>query len=274
MEFTEGRLTWYWSLNYWGGIPLAFADGQRNRQRRSWLDKITKAGEEPDPLQDPFHHTLEFFKEAYDKGWLPENFWLRSWEEDMEANFIAKRAVMILNGPWTWDKMLAADPNVEQLGLPATPPATGQDEWIQFMGPLNLNSGYNIPLGNLDKPEWDQILHAWNWWFSPPTVKTRAEMEGRPVMYYLNEPLELESPQWLGILKEFQRWGLYRDVVIASEQTGDEAVAQYKNEDSGEIYDWNWAEIFGNVAQDKMTIKEALAWFHEQVANDYDLPAY
>ncbi len=93
-------------------------------------------------------------------------------------------------------------------------------------------------------------------------------------MYYLNEPLELESPQWLGILKEFQRWGLYRDVVIASEQTGDEAVAQYKNEDSGEIYDWEWAEIFGNVAQDRLTIKEALAWFHEQVANDYDLPAY
>jgi hypothetical protein len=203
---------------------------------------------------------------------MPEKWWLREWESDMEPNFMAKKSVMTLHGPWLWDKMLASDPSAQMEGIPATPPENEGDPWYQYMGPPELTRGYHIPIGNLDKPEWPQVLHAFNWWHSPEVVKMRAELTGRAVMYNLDEPLELEGPQWLGIIQEFQQGGLYEDIIIDASPTGELAVAKYKKEATGEFYEWQWNNIWAKLMQDEMTVDEALAWFHEQVRNDYDIP--
>ena len=100
----------------------------------------------------------------------------------------------------------------------------------------------------------------------------RAEIAGRGVMYELDEPLELDGPQWNGIVKEFQPGGLYEDVIIDTSPTGQETVAKYKKEGSGEYWDWQWNDVWAKLVQDEMTVDEALAWFHEQVANNYELP--
>jgi ABC-type glycerol-3-phosphate transport system substrate-binding protein len=262
----QGWHNWVWGDNYFGLLPQAYTDGQRDMQRESWLGNID------DPTQDPFRHSFEFYKEAYDKGWIPEEFWLREWETDMESSFIAKKSVMMLHGPWTWDKMMAADPSAQQLGIPATPPENEGDPWVQNMSAMELLRGYRIPIGNLDKPEWPQVLHAFNWLHSPEVVKMRAEIAGRGVMYELDEPLELDGPQWNGIVKEFQPGGLYENVIIDTSPTGAENVAKYKKEGSGEYWDWQWNDVWAKVVQDEMTVDEALAWFHEQVANNYELP--
>jgi len=259
----EAWHSWVYAQNYWGLIPLAYPDGQRDMQRKSWLGEIT------DPAEDPFRHTLNFFKEAYEKGWLPNEFWLREWETDMEAGYIAKKSVMMLHGPWTWDKMLAGDPTAVQEGIPATPPAAGQAEWIQGMGPLRIDAGLHMPIGNLEKPEFEIVMDAWNFWHSPEIVKLRAEMEGRAVLYTTDEPVELEGPQWEGLVKEFQTGGFYDNVKIESGLTGDEAVARYKIEDSGNYWDWQWTELFADVCTGKRSVAEGLAWFHEQVEKDY-----
>ncbi|MEA3335035.1 MAG: ABC transporter substrate-binding protein [Chloroflexota bacterium] len=262
----QGWHNWVWGGNYFGMWPLSHADGQRDRQRDSFLGQIE------DPAEDPFRHSFEWIKEAYQSGWMPEEFWLREWETDMETSFIARKSLMMLHGPWTWDKMLAADPSAQQLGIPSTPPEKEGDPWVQSMGPVNLNRGYRIPIGNMDKPEWSQVLDAFNWWYSPEVVKMQAEIKGVGVLYDLDEPLELEGPQWLGIIKEFQPGGLYEDVIIETSPTGDTAVTKYKVEGSGNFWDWQWNDVWAKVVQDEMTVDEALAWFHEQMANDYDLP--
>jgi len=257
---------WVWAANYWNMMPLAYEDGGRDRQRESWLGKIQ------DPAQDPFRHTFQWFKDAYQAGWMPKEFWLREWETDMEASFIAKKSLLMLHGPWPWDKMMAADPSAKLLGIPSTPPEKEGDPWMQSMGPLNLTAGYRIPIANMDKPEWPQILDAYNWWFSPEVVKMRAEVHGTPLLYKLDEPLELQGPQWLGIIKEFEPGGLYENVVIETSPTGSEAVAKYKKEGAGEFWDWQWNDVWAKVVQDEMSVDDAVKWFHDQVAQDYDLP--
>ena len=256
---------WGWN-NYFTMMPMPYADGQYDIQRESW------AGQIDDPTADPFRYSFEFFAEAYQNGWLPENFWLRDWETDMEASFVAKKSVMLLHGPWIWDKTMAADPSAQLLGIPGTPPENAGDPWMQYMGPPNLVGGYLIPIGNLDKPEWPQILDAYNWWHSPEVIKMRAELEGRAVLYTLDEPLELEGPQWKGVLQELQPGGLYETVVYETSQTGDTAIAKYKNEGAGNWFDWQWNDTWQAVVQNEMTVDEALQWFHEQVSADYNLP--
>ena len=264
----QGWHGWVFAQNLWGLIPLAYPDGQREMQVASWRGEIT------DPAQDPFRHTLNFYKEACEKGWVPDEFWLREWETDMEASYIAKKSVMVLHGPWLWDKMLAADPTAVQEGIPATPPSAeaGQTEWMQGMGPLRIETEFHMPIGNLDKPEYDVVMDAWNFWFSPETIKMRAELEGRAVMYDTDEPVVLEGPQWEGVTQEFEAGGLYENVKIETGLTGDEAMARYKVEDSGNLWEWQWAELYSDICTGAKTVDEGLAWFHEQVAKDYPQP--
>ncbi|GMQ93848.1 MAG: hypothetical protein BMS9Abin12_1328 [Acidimicrobiia bacterium] len=263
----EGWHNWVWGSNIWGMMPLAYTDGQRKPyQQDSFAGKIT------DPAEDPFRYTLQWIKDAYDAGLMPKDFWLREWETDMEASYIAGKSVMMLHGPWTWDKMLAEKPDARQQGIPATPPANAGDPWVQFVSPPAVDSGFKIPIENLDTPQWDLVLKAYNFWNSPEIVKLRAEIQGVTLTYTTDEPLELEGPQYLGIVQEFQPGGFYEDVILASQPQGDDLIAPFKNEDAGAFWDWQWTDIYADVMNDKMTVDEALAWFHEQVANDYSIP--
>ena len=266
----EAFHTWVFGVNLMDTIPLAFADGQRDRQRQCFLGEIPFNGS-----NSPYRHTFEFFKEAHDKGWLPENWWLREWESDMEANYIAKKSVMMLHGPWTWDKMLAADPSAQQLGLPATPPAEGQTQWMQSMGRLAIYEGSCLWQGVQLKPEWDMIQKAFNWWHSPKVVKMRAEVEGRPIVYTTDEPVELEGAQWLGVTKDIgASGGVFEDVSYETGQVGEDAVARYLKEGATGVWDWEsgkLGEVFGDVMQEKITVQEALDWVQKNWEESYDM---
>ncbi|NOX21812.1 MAG: carbohydrate ABC transporter substrate-binding protein [Actinobacteria bacterium] len=257
---------WVWSSNYLGLFPLPYKDGQRDPyQQASW------SGEIEDPSEDPFRYTFQYFKDAYEAGLLPDSFWLRTWD-DMEVSYIAGKSVMMLHGPWVWDKMLSENPDARQLGIPATPPLVEGDPWIQYVASAQLTSGYRIPVENLDLPEWPIILKAFNFWNSPEIVALRAGVNGSAMAYNFDEPLALEGPQYTGILQEFQPGGLYEDLIITSAAPGQDVIAQYKNEDSGNFWDWQWSDTFAGVVQGEMTIDEALEWFHNQVATDYTIP--
>lgn len=190
---------WVWGYNYLSTFPLAFADGQIENQRKPWLGE-TKFND----ADSPFRHSFEFLKEAGDKGWLPKNVSTREWESDMEASFIANKSVMMLHGPWVWDKLLAADASADQSGLPATPPAEGQETWMQYMSRLDVTArnGFTLLEGVQSLPDWEAIKTAFYWMFSPPAVKMFAEVAGRDVLYKLDEPLEITGPQWLGVAKD------------------------------------------------------------------------
>jgi ABC-type glycerol-3-phosphate transport system substrate-binding protein len=190
---------WVWGYNYLPMLPLAFADGQVEQQAACWTGKAKFNA--PD---SPYRHTFEFLKEASDKKWVPDKCWTREWESDMEASFIANKSVMMLHGPWVWDKLLAANPSADQSGLPATPPAEGQETWMQYMSRTDVTArnGFCLVEGVQKKPEWEQVKAAYYWMFSPKAVKMYAEVAGRDVLYKLDEPLDIQGPQWVGVAKE------------------------------------------------------------------------
>jgi ABC-type glycerol-3-phosphate transport system substrate-binding protein len=254
---------------YLDQIPLAFPDGQRDRQRDCFMGKAKFNA--PD---SPYRHTFEFFQEANDKGWIPERAWTRQWEQDMEGLYIGGKSVMMLHGPWVWDKYLAADPNAVQDGMPSTPPAEGQDTWMQFAFAPSINAGWFIRPGNEKTPHWEQTKTAWNWMHSPEAVEMRAQAEGRDVTYKLDTPLDLQGPQYKTVLKEIGTpEGRWPDVVWEESLTGDVVASPYLKKGGKGPFDWesnNNVQYWGDFLSGKMTVQEVLDLVQKNWEESYE----
>jgi ABC-type glycerol-3-phosphate transport system substrate-binding protein len=251
---------------------LAFPEGQQENQNACWSRE--KKFNDPD---SPWRPVYQWLKDSYDKGILPESWWTREWEADMEASYIAKKSVMVFHGPWLWDKDLAADPTAVQLGLPASPPAAGQDQWVQYLAAIDTFRWYALMEGVQDLPEWPQVKKAWAWWHSPDVVKMRAEGIGSPVVYTLDAPLELEgAAQWEGIRKEIDiPGGLYENVKYVDPSNWAETKAgRYAVPGSTNTWDHNGnapAKI-GELMTGKITVQDLLDWAQANFEASYDFP--
>jgi ABC-type glycerol-3-phosphate transport system substrate-binding protein len=267
---------WIFGNNYMDAIPLAFADGQRDRQVEAWLGKAKFNAED-----SPYRHTYEFFVEANDKGWMPPSMWTRQWEGDMEASYIAGKSVMMLHGPWVWDKALAAGSefavNGMQNGIPATPPAEGQTPWMQSALPPNIDNQWFIRTGNEDTPHWEQTQVAWNWFWSPDAVPAKAQAEGRWPLYDLEEPLDLQGPQFQAVLKNIgTEGGTWADAQFEQAPTGNVMSSPYRNKGSKGVWDWEANgnnEVFADVLQGKITVQDALDIAQRNWDESFDIPA-
>ena len=189
----RGWINGFMWLRYMNLVPVAYPDGGRDRQADCWWGRAKFNAED-----SPFRHTLEYTKEMHDKGYTPDAWWNREWETDQEASFNSKKSAMVLHGPWAWDKALASNPGVQLEGFPF-PSMDGEETLVHQAAP-GFVYGFCLYEGSREKPYWDQILTAYNWWFSPPVVRMRAEVEGRLPLYDLDEPLELTGPQFVGFL--------------------------------------------------------------------------
>ena len=248
---------WVFGMNLMDEIALAFTDGNRDRQVEAFMGEAKFNSED-----SPYRHIYEFYKEANDKGWIPESFWTRQWEGDMEASYIAGKSVMMLHGPWVWDKALAAGSTFEQRGIPLTPPAEGNPVWTQGAASPNIDMDFFIRAGNEDTAVWPESQTAWNWFFSPETVEMRAQAEGRAVLYELDEELDLKGPQFKYVLSEIETPdGLWEDTVWEQRVTGVVKAGPYLKKGAKGVWDWaangNNA-VFADVMQGNITIQEAL----------------
>ena len=254
--WNQGWHNWVFGMVYMDLIPLAFADGTRERQADCWMGRAKF--NDPD---SPYRHTYEFFKKANDRGWIPENMWTVQWEEDMEASYIGGRSVMMLHGPWVWDKAIAAGSTFTQEGFPATPPADGQP-WLQGALPPTVDAQYFIRAGVTELPEWPQILTAWNWFFSPKVVEMRAQAEGRVPLYRLDEPLDLQGPQFKYILKDIgYPNGDFPNIVWEEGLTGLVKSGPYQIKGSKGVWEWetnNNNQVFADLLTDRITVQDAL----------------
>ena len=101
-----------------------------------------------------------------------------------------------------------------------------------------------------------------------------AELWGSPVLYDLDEPLDLQGPQWLAIRQGIgQPGGQYEDVQYDTDEFGFNLVAKYQNEDAILWTDWEWpGEVYKPLAQGEITVQEALDWFQKQIDLNYTIP--
>lgn len=262
---TEG-VDWFWNqawhnwifgLNYTDCIPLAWADGTRQRCADCFLGKAKFNAED-----SPYRHFYEFFLKAKERGWIADNMPSRLWEGDMEASYIAGKSVMMLHGPWVWDKALAAGATFRQEGLPATPPADGQEVWLQSALPPNIDNQWWMRAGEQDLPIWPQILTAWNWFWSPKAVAMRSQAEGRWPLYNLDEPLDLKGPQFQAVLKHIENPdGPWPQTKWEQGWTGNVLASPYRKKGSKGVWDWesNGNDVvFLDLFAGKITVKEAL----------------
>jgi ABC-type glycerol-3-phosphate transport system substrate-binding protein len=273
--WNQGWHNWVFGVNYDDMIPLAFADGGRERQRDVYLGRAKF--NDPD---SPYRHFYEFFKEANDKGWIPESMWTRQWEGDMEASYIAGKSVMMLHGPWVWDKALAAGSefavNGHQNGFPMTPPAEGQDPWLQGALPPSIDAGYFIRAGNQDTDYWDATMTAWNWLFSPETIPMRAQAEGRSPLYKTDEPVDIQGPQYQAILKDIDNPdGAFPQVKWEQSQTGAIVAGPYLKKGAKGV--WDWAsngnnQVMADVLTGKISVQDALDIAQRNWEESYDIP--
>jgi ABC-type glycerol-3-phosphate transport system substrate-binding protein len=244
---SSGEVEWFWNQawhNWVFGIPypdhmtLPFKDGSRAALADCWLGK-TKFNA-PD---SPYRHYFEFWLKAKDRGWVADNMPSRLWEGDMEASYIGGKSVMMLHGPWVWDKALAAGSPFaladHQDGLPPTPPADGQEVWLQAALPPNIDNQWWMREGEQQLPIWPQIVTAWNWFWSPPVIPMKSQAEGRVPLYKLDEPFDLQGPQYLKVLKHIGHpEGPWPNTKFEQGWTGVVLSSPYRKKGSKGVFDW------------------------------------
>jgi ABC-type glycerol-3-phosphate transport system substrate-binding protein len=247
----HNKMIWWYYINY---IPLIYPGGSLERQYGCWMGKAKFNAED-----SPWRHTFEALREFYNNGWHPENWWNREWEVDMETSYIAGKSAMMLHGPWPWDKAIAADPSIEQLGFPM--PTLDGEHCKIWVDPPPFDQGYGIPKENEDFPVWEQVKTAFYWWNSPAAVMMRAEAEGRNVEYKLDDPLVLGSPQWLGLMQYVGKEEWFAHAEFTSGPIGEKMASGYRKGGSKGTWDWGAGGMnraFGDCVSGKITIQEIL----------------
>jgi ABC-type glycerol-3-phosphate transport system substrate-binding protein len=260
--------TWVFGQVAPHNFGLMYPDGQTEHNVAMWDGEI--AVNSPD---SPVRHFVEFYKEAYDRGLLPENFWTREWETDMEASYISKKSVVMWHGPWPWDKAMAADPTIKQAGIPGMIPAAGTDQWVQHIWPPNYGSGQTtVPARAVEQPWWPACEQAIIWWNSADAVKLRGEVLGQD-SWMEGVTIELDSPQWNGVLKDIgSPGGLWEDVEWVSEmgeinRTGDRIPG------SPGMLDWESGAIteqFAAVMKGEQTVQDFLDWAQDNYNQSFE----
>ncbi len=259
---------WFgWHLNF-DTLPLAFAEGQREHQIACWKGEKQFNGED-----SPYRGYLEFYLEAYTKGWLPENFWTRQWETDMENSFAAKKSLVMLHGPWTFDKTLSIDPNAKMAAFPATPPAAGQSEWKQLQSDPGIDTGSMsmfMRTGNEQKADWEMIRNLFVWWHSPEIVKLRGEAIGFVPALKLDPPADLQGGQYKAIVSQIGvAGGKYENVQWERSISGELAMGAKRKGGSPGTWDVESGNIATNWA-DLMTGKTTVQDYLDLAQKNYE----
>jgi len=259
---------WFgWALEY-DTMPLAFPEGQRANQIACWK------GEKKFNAEDsPYRRYLEFFAEAYKKGWLPESFWTRTWEADMESSFAAKKSAVMCHGPWTFDKTMAIDPTAQMGAFPASPPDKGQAQWMQLQSDPGIDTGsmaFFTRTGNEKKAEWETAKDFYIWWNSPDQVKLRAEALGFMPGMKLDPPAELKGGQWDAVTSQIEvKGGKYENCKWERSVSGETRMGPKRKGGSP----GTWDKESGNIAKnwaDLMTEKTTVQQYLDNAQKNYE----
>ena len=264
---------WIFGVNYSECIPQGWSDGTRQRMADCWLGKAKFNAED-----SPYRHFYQFYLDAKNKGWIMENMPQRLWEGDMEASYIGGKSVMMIHGPWVWDKASAAGATFKQDGIPATPPAEGMETWWQSALPPNIDNQWWMRAGVDKLPTWPQNLVAWNWFFGPEAIPYRAQAEGRFPLYKLDTPIDLKGLQFLAVCKYIEDpAGPWPNTKWEQAQTGNVLASPFRKKGAKGVFDWESNgnnQVFADLFTGKIDVKGALDIAQKNWEESYEgLPA-
>ena len=246
-----GWHAWVVMYAFMNSMTVTFEDGGYENQVPLWMGERAWT----DLENNPYRHFFTLMKEFYDKGYFPEKWWTRRWEEDFEAGFIAQKSIFTYHGPWMWDKVEAANPDAELDGL-AFPSASGT-VWSYAVSPRDATA---IFAASMDKPNKDAVIKAFNWWHSPEAIKMRAEALGQTPAYDMSavgDP-DLMSTQYLQYIQPVND-GEFGDLKWENGFAGQDLAAGFMKSGAPSVIDSDdMAETVGKYFEGEMSLEELM----------------
>lgn len=191
-----GWHSWCWPYQFMNHFVTAF---DPDAQKKIALLMTGKA-KWTDLGNNPYVPAFRKLKEWYDKGYLPANFWSLAWEDDFEAAVIGRKAILTFHGPWLWDKIEAANPSAQLAGFPLPANSAGL---VQAFPP-DISQGPGIYKAALKDPvKASATIRAWNFFFSPESIKALCESLGQVPAYNLASVggANLKASQYTTVIK-------------------------------------------------------------------------
>jgi ABC-type glycerol-3-phosphate transport system substrate-binding protein len=222
-------------------------------------------------LTDPgFETYFNMHKKFVDDGYVPDEWWTRDWEMDMEAELLAKKVIANFHGPWIWDKIRDATPDAQLTGFPM-PTESGNNRKIRLHPVVPSTYRWLAHANMVDRDVFKNGAYqkALNYFAGPESARIQAEDWGQPVMIKLDPVPEVNSWQWQQIGGEIGQPGPWEDVEYSYHPFG---VSSQVNRVAGETDPFTAAYLFDllvPVMKDEMTGKQALATMQKQLEKAY-----
>jgi len=221
-----------------------------------------------DMKNSPYVDTLNFFKKLYDDGILPVKWWTRQWEHDYEAGYIAGKSNLAWHGPWLWDKTVVGDPDANLTGFPMPPNENGKI----LHDPISADGGVAIFKEWQNKPIFDEIVKAFNWYNSPEIIKLRSEATGKIPAFDMSDvgQPDIQNVQYQEFIKPFAD-GEFGDMEWDTRPWPDFKVAQYKVDGKADVLKDNTiAAHWGDFMMGKISTEEFLSIFQKRWEEAYE----
>ena len=142
--------------------------------------------------------------------------------------------------------------------------------------PPNIDNQWFIRTGNEETSTWEQTQVAWNWFWSPEAVPFKAQAEGRWPLYKLDEPLDLQGPQFQAVLKEIGTpEGKWSDTEWDQKLTGNVLTGPYRLKGSQGVWDWEANgnnQVFADLLAGKIDVQGALDVAQRNWEESYEIP--
>ena len=220
-----------------------------------------------DPGFDTF---FKIHKKLLNGGYVPKEWWTRDWEQDMEANFIARKIVTMFHGPWIWDKVRDATPDAKLDGFPL-PTENGKNREI-LVPPLTPSEyTWCAPANEVKREAFKNgaFQKALNYWAGPESARIQAEDWGQEIIMKLDPPPKVNSWQWEKVGQYVGKPGPWQDVKFDFNAFGKSELPYLVPGETDPLSGPYLIDILVKVLKNEMTTKQALETMQKQLEKAY-----
>jgi ABC-type glycerol-3-phosphate transport system substrate-binding protein len=218
-----------------------------------------------------FEVYYDMHKKFVDDGYVPDEWWTRDWEMEMEAELIAKKIIVNSHGPWIWDKMRDATPDAQPTGFPM-PTESGKNRKIRLHPVMPSTYRWLAHANVVDRDSFKNgaFQKALNYFAGPESARIQAEDWGQPLMMKLDPPpAQIDSWQWTEVGAEIGMPGPWEDVEFSYHTFG---ISSQLTRVAGETDPFTadfMLDLLVQVMKDEITAQQALATLQKQLEKAY-----